>query len=454
VLQLQQTALAHATNAILIADATGIIQWTNPAFSALTGYSAEEVRGRTPALLKSGVHDRAFYAALWATLRRGDTWRGEFTNRRKDNSLYQVEQVITPARGADGVITHYIAIISDVTGRRAAEAAERVTQLQLQQLLEHSPAVLYILQLAGDREVPRVVSESVTSLLGFTVAEALDDRWWAAQLHPADREAALAAARETRQRGETTVEYRVRHRDGSYRWALDRQRLVCGQRGAPEGIIGVWTDITERKRAEEIMSQVTPVGPARRMAWCETLICLAVGLATFGVDVFHDMQDASVGVHRHTLGIDLANALVLALGVCFCLMALRLWRGGVRQRQGEARAADALRRLHAELDRRVQQRTAELARANEILRVQMAERQRAEAALERERSLVRTVIDLIPDLIYLKDDGSRFVVANQAAARGSPWPTSPTSAPAARMRSCSFCTTQPRGNAIVMPMSA
>ena len=115
------TALETAANAVVITDGKGIILWVNPAFTSLTGYPSKEVLGKNPRLLKSGKHDRQFYQNLWTTLLTGRTWRGDFTNRRKDGSLYQDEHTITPVRSKEGVITHFIAIMNDVTERKRAE---------------------------------------------------------------------------------------------------------------------------------------------------------------------------------------------------------------------------------------------------------------------------------------------------------------------------------------------
>jgi PAS domain S-box-containing protein len=135
-LLLQAAALETAANAIVITDRAGAIMWINPAFSALTGYSAEEVIGQNPRLLKSGAHDQAFYKHLWGTIFRGVTWRGEFINRRKDGSLYHDEHTITPVRSRDGHITHFVAIMQDVTERKRAE--EEIRKLNAE--LEHRVA--------------------------------------------------------------------------------------------------------------------------------------------------------------------------------------------------------------------------------------------------------------------------------------------------------------------------
>lgn len=124
-IHLQSTALAAAANGIMITDRTGTIVWTNPAFTQLTGYSAEEAVGQTPRLLKSGIQDELLYRDLWTTISRGNVWRGELINRRKDGSLYHDEMTITPVRDAAGEVTHFVAIKQDVTAReqRAREQA-------------------------------------------------------------------------------------------------------------------------------------------------------------------------------------------------------------------------------------------------------------------------------------------------------------------------------------------
>jgi PAS domain S-box-containing protein len=125
---LQLSALTAAANSILITDARGKIQWVNPAFTKSTGYTAEEIIGRTPSVLKSGRQQAKFYADMWQTIRAGKVWRGELSNKRKDGTFYSEEMTITPVRGADDLIAHYVAIKQDVTERRRFE--NRMQQAQ------------------------------------------------------------------------------------------------------------------------------------------------------------------------------------------------------------------------------------------------------------------------------------------------------------------------------------
>lgn len=121
-LRLHDAALNFAANAILITDREARIVWANQAFSDLTGYTVAEAIGHhCGELLKSGQQDEPFYAEMWQTLLSGKTWHGELINRRKDGTLYHDEMAITPVRGSDNGITHFVAVKRDITARKAGE---------------------------------------------------------------------------------------------------------------------------------------------------------------------------------------------------------------------------------------------------------------------------------------------------------------------------------------------
>jgi len=132
-LLLQSSALEAAANGVLITNRAGTILWVNPAFSRLTGYRPQEVIGRNPRILKSGQHSPEFYKSLWGTLSAGQTWRGEFVNRRKDGSLCLSEQTITPVRANGKDVTHFIGVMQDITKRKEAEEAVRQLNSELEQ---------------------------------------------------------------------------------------------------------------------------------------------------------------------------------------------------------------------------------------------------------------------------------------------------------------------------------
>ncbi|MCK6404576.1 MAG: EAL domain-containing protein [Rhodocyclaceae bacterium] len=119
---LLQQVVYQTEDAVLITDVAGTIIFVNPAFERDTEYLAEEVIGTTPAILKSGIHPDDFYAALWATLRNGEVFRGVFVNRKKCGERYSEEKVITPIRDAEGAVTHYVSTGRDIGARFAAQA--------------------------------------------------------------------------------------------------------------------------------------------------------------------------------------------------------------------------------------------------------------------------------------------------------------------------------------------
>jgi hypothetical protein len=120
-LQLRQVAIESAVNGIVITDRNGKIEWVNPAFTQITGYSLEDARGSTPRVLRSGLHPKSFYEDLWRTILSGKPWHGEMNNQRKDGTLYVEEMTITPVIEATGEITHFIAIKNDITKRKSLE---------------------------------------------------------------------------------------------------------------------------------------------------------------------------------------------------------------------------------------------------------------------------------------------------------------------------------------------
>lgn len=114
-------AVEQSPVSVVITDLDRRIQYVNPKFLDATGYDAQEVIGQMPSILKSGRTDETVYQDLWATLDRGEQWRGEFVNRRKDGSLYWEQASIQPIRNLEGRITNYLGIKLDITDRKRAE---------------------------------------------------------------------------------------------------------------------------------------------------------------------------------------------------------------------------------------------------------------------------------------------------------------------------------------------
>ncbi len=176
-----EAAVDAAALGIVITDVQGRIQWANAAFSSMTGYSREEVIGQYPRLLKSGRHPPEFYTQMWATILRGEVWRGTLVNRRKDGSLYTERMTITPLRRADGSIERFIAIKEDVTESEA-----------LQEQAAHVARMESVSRLAGG--IAHDFNNLLQTILGY--AEFIAARFPEGDPGRADVETIRAAARQ------------------------------------------------------------------------------------------------------------------------------------------------------------------------------------------------------------------------------------------------------------------
>jgi PAS domain S-box-containing protein len=127
------SAIDQATESVLITDLDARITYVNPTFERVSGYTRDEVIGRNPRLLKSGVQTPWFYDAMWAALTNGLPWVADFVNRRKDGTLYTEEASISPIRDSSGAISSFVAVKRDVTQERAL--AERSILLARQRVL-------------------------------------------------------------------------------------------------------------------------------------------------------------------------------------------------------------------------------------------------------------------------------------------------------------------------------
>jgi len=247
--RLQAAALEAAANSIVITDQKGTILWTNPAFSELTGYAAEEARGRNPNLLKSGKQDKALYANLWKTITAGKIWHGEIINRRKDGGLYTEEMTITPVCTDSGEITHFVAIKQDITGRKFVEQALQQAEQKYREIFED--AVVGIFQTTPEGRFLSV-NPALAQMYGYDSPE---------QLMTGVTDVARQLFVEPDRYGEVTqlleqhgvvrnVESEILCQDGNKKWILANVRAVRGADGKIVRREGTIQDITERKAAE------------------------------------------------------------------------------------------------------------------------------------------------------------------------------------------------------------
>ncbi|MBI3947541.1 MAG: PAS domain S-box protein, partial [Armatimonadetes bacterium] len=257
-LRLQGAALNAAANAMLITDREGSILWCNPAFTQLTGYSRAEVAGANPRFLRSGKQDAAFYRGLWETIKSGQVWRGELTNRRKDGSLYPEEMTITPVRGEEG-ITHFIAVKQDVSARRQQEAARD----RLVAIVSAVPHLVATMDARGRFLFLNPAGQRLLEITEDAITEAvLPDVYSTGVRRMITSEALPTAIREGMWSGETTILSRSGRE-------ISVQQVILAHRGADGDVEFLSTlaeDIRGRKRLEEEVRHLQKMEAIGRLA--------------------------------------------------------------------------------------------------------------------------------------------------------------------------------------------
>ncbi len=160
-------ALEQSPASTVITDAEGRIEYVNPKFTAVTGYELEEVRGRTPAVIKSGLTPEAVYRELWATIAAGQTWSGVIRNRRKDGTLYWDRQAISSLRDEQGRITNFVAVKEDVTSVKETEVQLRNLNRSLRMLSQCNEALV---RATDERELLMAICRIAVEVGGFRMA--------------------------------------------------------------------------------------------------------------------------------------------------------------------------------------------------------------------------------------------------------------------------------------------
>jgi PAS domain S-box-containing protein len=163
-----QLAIEQIPLSIVITNAEGIIEYVNPYFSELTGYSAEEAKGNNPRILNAGKLEPAFYKALWKSIAAGKDWEGEFINKKKDGTLYWESATICPIRDHRGNISHYVGIKVDIT----EEKLRQEEQSAMQDKLRHQKKLESIGVLAGG--VAHEINNPLMGIINY--AQLIQDR--------------------------------------------------------------------------------------------------------------------------------------------------------------------------------------------------------------------------------------------------------------------------------------
>jgi PAS domain S-box-containing protein len=161
------SAVKNTADSVVITDPSGAIEYVNPAFEKLSGYSKEEVIGKTPRILKSGKHSQRFYEELWQTILAGEVFFAEFINRKKDGRLYYQEGTITPIKDEKENIRYFVSIGHDITERKQAEEALRESEERFRRLSAAAFEGIVI----HDQGKILDANQTLAQMLGYEVAD-------------------------------------------------------------------------------------------------------------------------------------------------------------------------------------------------------------------------------------------------------------------------------------------
>lgn len=246
---LRAAALEANGNSVIVTDPAGTVLWVNPAFTRVTGYTAEEVIGRTPQVWSSGTHAQEFYQNLWDTILAGQAWHGKIVNRRKDASLYSEEMTILPVLSERGEILNFVSIKLDVTEHERDTEMLRRSEERYRRLVANLPDVTWT---SSENGQTTYISQNVESVYGYTPEEICTrgEELWFGRIHPEDVERVSRGFQNLFSKNESfDAEYRIQHKNGEWIWVHDRALRTHTDKGVRYAD-GVFSDVTARKRAE------------------------------------------------------------------------------------------------------------------------------------------------------------------------------------------------------------
>jgi len=241
------TAVEQSPSVIAITDLNGNLEYVNPKFTELTGYTSEEAMSKNPRILKSGGLPDEIYKELWGTVSSGKIWRGEFHNKKKDGELFWEAASVSPIFDKQGKITNYIRIAEDISERKKAEEALRESEEKYRITFESIPDSITITSIEDGRYF--YVNDGFCHMTSYSVEEAVGKTPFDLNLfvNSSDRDELISTLKKE---GEVNgVELQYRMKDGTVFDTLFSARpLLYGKKDC---LVAIVKDITSIKRTEQ-----------------------------------------------------------------------------------------------------------------------------------------------------------------------------------------------------------
>jgi len=248
-LKVLQRAVEQNPASIIITNIKGEIEYVNPKFTQLTGYSLDDALGQNPRILKSGTTTPEEYKRLWEVITSGNEWHGEFRNRKKNGEFYYESASISPITDEKGNITHFLAVKEDITERKQVEEALSKSQKEFQNYFNSSSVGLSV---TSPDKIWIEVNQKLCDLFGYTKEE-LIGLTWEKLSHPEDLSANLELFQQALDGkiASYEIEKRFIRKNGSIAYVI--LSVVCehNKDGSVHHFLSSYIDITRRKQSEE-----------------------------------------------------------------------------------------------------------------------------------------------------------------------------------------------------------
>ncbi|RXK85010.1 PAS domain S-box protein [Chlorobaculum sp. 24CR] len=247
-LMLFSAAITQLPLGVVITSDQGIIEYSNPGFTALSGYTEAEAKGQSMSILNSGANSKHFYRNFWETISAGKIWQGEIVNKKKNGERYTEYCIVCPITGPDAEIVHFISIKQDITQRKKEQEALAESEQSFQELADLLLQPVFEIDLTGNIIFS---NKAGLDLFGYTRSD-IAQGFEATRLFAPEERLRVLQNMTARVKGISfdNHEYITQKKDGTtFPMLIYTEPII--RRGVPIGIRGLGIDITERKRNEE-----------------------------------------------------------------------------------------------------------------------------------------------------------------------------------------------------------
>ncbi len=297
-------AVESSPVAVVITDLDAVIEYVNPHFSRVTGYTAAEAVGQTTSILNAGIQPVEFYEDLWATISAGKDWRGEFCNKNKSGVLFWESASISSIRDASGRITHYVAVKEDITARKRMEEELRTANFHSDITLELTHCAYWHIDYSDPDYYYQ--SERSARMLGEPIKPDgryhLQDEWYSRLL-----EASPEVAERTAERYQGAIDGRYEHYESTYAykrpcdgeiiWLHALGKVVRDENGKIHHMYGAYQDVTQQIADEAALQEAKEAAEAATRAKSDFLANMSHEIRT--------PMNAIIGMSELTLDTDL-----------------------------------------------------------------------------------------------------------------------------------------------------